>query len=190
MAEESPRPDTEEDTEEEEGEEAAEAPVKVLQEKCEDEAAPPESPPASPPRRPAAPPACPAAPPARQPAPPACPAAPPAYHLSSPAVSGVNLFANDGSFMELFKKKMEATGGEEQSKSPEEEKKPEPDKRRPVSFVRALHDALQVPACPGVVHTARDAGTCSFTTRYRWMMRGRAVGGCEVAAVICTWWGW
>ncbi|KAG8550672.1 hypothetical protein GDO81_022960 [Engystomops pustulosus] len=151
MAEESPRPDTEEDTEEEEGEEAAEAPVKVLQEKCEDEAAPPESPPASPPRRPAAPPACPAAPPARQPAPPACPAAPPAYHLSSPAVSGVNLFANDGSFMELFKKKMEATGGEEQSKSPEEEKKPEPDKRRPVSFVGKRRGGAKLALKTGIV---------------------------------------
>ncbi|XP_018095131.1 telomerase RNA component interacting RNase isoform X1 [Xenopus laevis] len=63
----------------------------------------------------------------------------------SPALtSGVNLFANDGSFMELFKKQMEAKAGESSSskagsageEQKEAEKSAEPDKRRPISIVR------------------------------------------------------
>ncbi|KAM3924319.1 telomerase RNA component interacting RNase [Leptodactylus fuscus] len=183
MAEESPRPSTEEDTEEE-GEEAAEAPVrKVLEETGDETAAAPDSPPPPPPGEEdeASPPAIPSKaqqPPLEQDSPsrpPRLPTFPPgifptaaaafyptrpveagyipeALAYSSPAVPGVNHFANDGSFLELFKKKMEATssGVKEESKGPEE-KKPEPDKRKPVSFVGKRRGGAKLALKTGIV---------------------------------------
>lgn len=77
---------------------------------------------------------------------PASPSSSPAQPSSKPLMPGGNVFANDGSFMELFKKKMEderrkkemqQTGGDaratEQGQTPVEKKAP------PVtSFVRGL----------------------------------------------------
>ncbi|XP_075715218.1 telomerase RNA component interacting RNase [Rhinoderma darwinii] len=73
----------------------------------------------------------------------------PAVSASS---SGMNLFANDGSFMELFKKKMEAstTENKEETKVPEETK-PEPDKRKPVSFVGKRRGGAKLALKTGIV---------------------------------------
>lgn len=96
----------------------------------------------------------------------------PAFYPMPPSVSGMNLFANDGSFMELFKKKMEASsaGSKEESEVPEE-KKPEPDKRKPVSFVRTPGPPIHTRRLSDYKsqHASRlctlpgNAGTCSFT---------------------------
>ncbi|XP_077326525.1 telomerase RNA component interacting RNase [Lithobates pipiens] len=170
MAEESPRPESGEDSEEgEEGEEAAEAPVlekkkeeaPVSEEEEEQEAAAtPEPPPppeeeeekkqASTARQPLLP--TPPAFPLTMPAYPAyyTPAAP-AFPSTTP---GVNVFANDGSFLELFKKKMEQgpTGSkEEATATPEEKKPPEPEKRKPISFVGRRRGGAKLALKTGLV---------------------------------------
>nr|DBA29974.1 TPA: hypothetical protein GDO54_006018 [Pyxicephalus adspersus] len=73
----------------------------------------------------------------------------PAYPSTT---SGVNVFANDGSFLELFKKKMEqnTTGNKEES-GPQEEKKPEPDKRKPISFVGKRRGGAKLALKTGMV---------------------------------------
>ncbi|XP_069803765.1 telomerase RNA component interacting RNase [Dendropsophus ebraccatus] len=172
MAEKSPRPEEEEEeAEEEEGEEAAEAQVRAVrkEEEEEEETADPGSPPppeeaASSSRAPDSPPALPPEPSYPSPVPqvpayphvlPVYPSVSPAFYTPepgaySPAVSGVNLFANDGSFLELFKKKMEATGSKEETKVVEE-KKPEPDKRKPVSFVGKRRGGAKLALKTGIV---------------------------------------
>ncbi|OCT59393.1 telomerase RNA component interacting RNase isoform X2 [Xenopus laevis] len=78
----------------------------------------------------------------------------------SPALtSGVNLFANDGSFMELFKKQMEAKAGESSSskagsageEQKEAEKSAEPDKRRPISIVGKRRGGAKLALKTGIV---------------------------------------
>ncbi|XP_063787255.1 telomerase RNA component interacting RNase isoform X2 [Pseudophryne corroboree] len=188
MAEERPRPGSEEDSDEvEEGEEAAEVPLRPVmeapgesEEDEGEEAALPEDPqpavekveaplppspaPTKPPLfadptlrrtfRPLLPqpprppllgisPVYPQAVPEPSPAPPFLFSTPvvkyrpqpaPAAAASSSSTGGVNIFANDGSFMELFKKKMES-GSKEEARPEEEDKKPEPERRKPISFV-------------------------------------------------------
>lgn len=113
----------------------------------------PESPPLPPPEPsyPSPPPAVPEVP-AYPPLMPVYPTVSPAFYPMPPSVSGMNLFANDGSFMELFKKKMEASsaGSKEESEVPEE-KKPEPDKRKPVSFVGKRRGGAKLALKTGIV---------------------------------------
>ncbi|XP_073421499.1 telomerase RNA component interacting RNase [Dendrobates tinctorius] len=66
-----------------------------------------------------------------------------------PSGSGLNLFANDGSFLELFKKKMEASGSQEEGREPEERKKP--DKRTPTSFVGKRRGGAKLALKTGMV---------------------------------------
>ncbi|XP_075062748.1 telomerase RNA component interacting RNase isoform X1 [Mixophyes fleayi] len=79
---------------------------------------------------------------------------PPAAVLPSPAApaasstSGVNHFANDGSFLELFKKQMES-GGKEETKAEVEE--PKPEKRKPVSFVGKRRGGAKLALKTGMV---------------------------------------
>ncbi|KAG9472652.1 hypothetical protein GDO78_018308 [Eleutherodactylus coqui] len=164
MAEKSPRPAAEEDADED-GEEAAEAPVKVVAEKAEEEEEEEEETPDSPPPPPPGEAPLQAAPspqkhPAALPSPPAYPRGAPLYPAVSPAfypgepaapsVSGMNLFANDGSFLELFKKKMEATSAGVKEESPEPaERKPEP--RRPVSLVGKRRGGAKLALKTGIV---------------------------------------
>lgn len=113
----------------------------------------PESPPLPPPEPsyPSPPPAV-SKVPAYPPLMPVYPTVSPAFYPMPPSVSGMNLFANDGSFMELFKKKMEASsaGSKEESEVPEE-KKPEPDKRKPVSFVGKRRGGAKLALKTGIV---------------------------------------
>ncbi|KAM9312726.1 telomerase RNA component interacting RNase [Gastrophryne carolinensis] len=74
--------------------------------------------------------------PARKPGPPACPS----------TTAGVNLFANDGSFLELFKKKMDAKPA-----ASKEEPKPEADKRKPISFVGKRRGGAKLALKTGMV---------------------------------------
>ncbi|KAM5171345.1 telomerase RNA component interacting RNase [Mantella aurantiaca] len=164
MAEESPRPAAGEDSDGE-GEEAAEAPVLESKKDASapkgEAAAVPK--PAPEDKKKAAP--VQASPPplmskALLPTPPnfqpiaAYPAAAPPRPAAAPArpssatTSGVNVFANDGSFLELFKKKMEESpaGSKE-----EEEKKPEPDKRKPISFVGKRRGGAKLALKTGLV---------------------------------------
>lgn len=113
----------------------------------------PKSPPLPPPEPsyPSPPPAVPEVP-SYPPLMPVYPTVSPAFYPMPPSVSGMNLFANDGSFMELFKKKMEASsaGSKEESEVPEE-KKPEPDKRKPVSFVGKRRGGAKLALKTGIV---------------------------------------
>ncbi|KAM4040082.1 telomerase RNA component interacting RNase [Anomaloglossus baeobatrachus] len=92
-----------------------------------------------------------AAPDSPPPPPPGEASVPASSSAGLPSVSGVNLFANDGSFLELFKKKMEAnsTGSQEESREPEERK--EPDKRRPHSFVGKRRGGAKLALKTGMV---------------------------------------
>lgn len=68
--------------------------------------------------------------------------------------TGVNVFANDGSFLALFKKKMEqgpAGSKEEAAPAIPEEKKPEPDKRKPISFVGRRRGGAKLALKTGLV---------------------------------------
>ncbi|XP_018428232.1 PREDICTED: uncharacterized protein C19orf43 homolog [Nanorana parkeri] len=163
MAEESPRLAAGEDSEEEEdGEEAAEAPAlenskKVAPRPKDDKketAVTPE------PRQERKKPPVQASPPSAAtkpllPGPPALRKAGPARY-AAPAfpstTSGVNVFANDGSFLELFKKKMEQSpaGSKEEAVTPED-KKPEPDKRKPISFVGKRRGGAKLALKTGLV---------------------------------------
>ncbi|XP_053318215.1 telomerase RNA component interacting RNase [Spea bombifrons] len=69
-----------------------------------------------------------------------------------PTTSGVNLFANDGSFLELFKKRMEqaATGSSEESQ-PAGDKKPEAEKRKPIGFVGKRRGGAKLALKTGMV---------------------------------------
>ncbi|XP_040270984.1 telomerase RNA component interacting RNase [Bufo bufo] len=146
MAEKSPRPEEEEEDGDEEGEEAAEAParpVRVVTVKAEEpgeEATAPDSPPPPPPGEVEEAPLL-ASPPSSPNPQPAVPD-PAAYPADHPSVSGVNLFANDGSFLELFKKKMEA-GSKEESK--------EPDTRKPVILVGKRRGGAKLALKTGIV---------------------------------------
>lgn len=175
MAEESPRPESGEESEgEEEGEEAAEAPVLEKKEEApesedsteEEEAAATPEPPPPPPEeeeeeKEQASPAS-TAPQPLLPTPPAFPLTMPAYPAyytpAAPAfpstTPGVNVFANDGSFLELFKKKMEqgpAGSKEEAATAPEEKKPPEPQKRKPISFVGRRRGGAKLALKTGLV---------------------------------------
>ncbi|XP_040202490.1 telomerase RNA component interacting RNase [Rana temporaria] len=169
MAEESPRPESGEDSE---GEAAAEAPALMKKEtppesedstEEEEAKATPEPPP--PPheegkaQQKASP--SPTAPQPLQPTPPALPITMPAYPAyytpaAAPAfpstTPGVNVFANDGSFMELFKKKMEqGPAGSKEEAAPEEKKPPEPEKRKPISFVGRRRGGAKLALKTGLV---------------------------------------
>ncbi|CAH2272916.1 Hypothetical predicted protein [Pelobates cultripes] len=112
------------ESDDDEEEEAAEAPDSPVSEDLRDEG------PASPSSPPAGPPSCPVyrSPASRTPSSPG--------HDSPPSSSGVNLFANDGSFLELFKKKMEQkAAGKGEEPRPTAERVPEPEKRRLIGFV-------------------------------------------------------
>ncbi|NP_001089536.1 uncharacterized protein LOC734591 [Xenopus laevis] len=86
---------------------------------------------------------------------PVAPPAPPAQALSS----GINLFANDGSFMELFKKQMEAKAGEGSSSAASSagegqknaEKSAEAEKRRPISIVGKRRGGAKLALKTGIV---------------------------------------
>ncbi|XP_056426315.1 telomerase RNA component interacting RNase [Hyla sarda] len=159
MAEKSPRPEAEEDAEEE-GEEAAEAPVRAVKGKGEKKEKREEKAPESPPEEDLSQDSLPSEPSSTSPAYPRvmpvhpsvspAPYAPEPPGAYCPSVSGVNLFANDGSFLEMFKKKMEATGSKEETKEPEE-KKPEPDKRKPISFVGKRRGGAKLALKTGIV---------------------------------------
>ncbi|XP_044134878.1 telomerase RNA component interacting RNase [Bufo gargarizans] len=145
MAEKSPRPEEEEEDGDEEGEEAAEAParpVRVVTVKAEEpreEATAPDSPPPPPPGEAEEAPLLASPPSSPNPTPQPAVPDPAADH---PSVSGVNLFANDGSFLELFKKKMEA-GNKEESK--------EPDTRKPVILVGKRRGGAKLALKTGIV---------------------------------------
>ncbi|KAE8620055.1 hypothetical protein XENTR_v10010086 [Xenopus tropicalis] len=86
------------------------------------------------------------------------PAAPPAAQPAPSLSSGVNLFANDGSFMELFKKQMEAKAGESSgaaSSAGEEpknvEKSAEAEKRKPISIVGKRRGGAKLALKTGIV---------------------------------------
>ncbi|KAM8972820.1 telomerase RNA component interacting RNase [Pelodytes ibericus] len=88
-------------------------------------------------------------------APPALPGPPGAVSPpSAPSTSGVNLFANDGSFMELFKKKMEQTataGSSVESPASGQEKPAEPEKRKPIGFVGKRRGGAKLALKTGIV---------------------------------------
>ncbi|XP_063305657.1 telomerase RNA component interacting RNase [Pelobates fuscus] len=131
----------ESDDEEEEAAEALDSPVS---EELRDEG------PASPSSPPAGPPSCPnRAPASRSPAS-RTPSSP--GQDSSPSSSGVNLFANDGSFLELFKKKMEQkAAGKGEEPRPTAEAVPEPEKRRPIGFVGKRRGGAKLALKTGIV---------------------------------------
>uniref|UniRef100_A0A8C5WD61 Telomerase RNA component interacting RNase n=1 Tax=Leptobrachium leishanense TaxID=445787 RepID=A0A8C5WD61_9ANUR len=155
--------------EDEEGEDAAEAPVRTVPKKpvgvkernaaSEDDQAPP-----PPPGQPAASPETKAAP--SRPLPPArvtrwpAPLQPPSTPGNKPepeapqptATSGMNHFANDGSFMELFKKKMEQNvAGKAEEAQPGGEGGLEPEKRRPIGFVGKRRGGAKLALKTGIV---------------------------------------
>ncbi|XP_053573815.1 telomerase RNA component interacting RNase [Bombina bombina] len=86
---------------------------------------------------------------------PSCSVPTPVISPSAPGISpGINLFANDGSFLELFKKKMEATsaGSSDTTESREaEEKTAEAEKRKPVSFVGKRRGGARLALKTGMV---------------------------------------
>uniref|UniRef100_A0A8C5WD53 Telomerase RNA component interacting RNase n=1 Tax=Leptobrachium leishanense TaxID=445787 RepID=A0A8C5WD53_9ANUR len=68
------------------------------------------------------------------------------------ATSGMNHFANDGSFMELFKKKMEQNvAGKAEEAQPGGEGGLEPEKRRPIGFVGKRRGGAKLALKTGIV---------------------------------------
>ncbi|KAG8441420.1 hypothetical protein GDO86_006964 [Hymenochirus boettgeri] len=100
------------------------------------------------------PPGCTAEPPAPAPAPAPLPAtAPDPAPPASASTSGMNLFANDGSFLELFKKKMETETSTEKPEEPQgtEEKSGDVEKRRPISLVGKRRGGAKLALKTGIV---------------------------------------